>query len=204
MQVSLLLSSNPSTGQSPKYNVKILLLGDGGVGKTAIRRRFMGQGFKSTYMETIGSDFSTKSITIDHNLESIVINFQIWDLAGQPKFQNIRQLFYTGSQGLIFVFDLTRLDSLENLKLWVDEVLKNGISKVPVLLIGNKIDLQEEGFTISNLEDDKKIAEFIEQKLNEGKYSVQNIRTSAKTGFNIDKAFDILGKDIYISLEEEN
>ena len=159
---------NASTGKE-NYNIKIVLLGDGGVGKTAIRRRFMGQGFKSTYMETIGSDFSTKTITLEYNLKFVTINFQIWDLAGQPKFQNIRQMFYAGSQGLIFVFDVTRLDSLENVKLWVDEVLKNQISKVPVILIGNKVDLKDEGIPICSQEDDQTLADYIYEKLNEFK-----------------------------------
>ena len=184
--------------EDPNYNIKIVLLGDGGVGKTSIRRRFMGQGFKSTYMETVGSDFSAKSITIEHHLNVISINFQIWDLAGQPKFQNIRQLFYAGAQGVIFVFDLTRFDSLENIKIWVGEVLKNGISKIPVLLIGNKIDLKDEGIPICDQQDDLKIADFIYSKLN-----VNNIRTSAKTGYNIDQDFELLGKEIYLKISGE-
>lgn len=185
------------------YNVKILLLGDGGVGKTAIRRRFMGQGFKSVYMETIGSDFSTKTVEIEHNLKYITINFQIWDLAGQPKFQNIRQMFYAGAQGVIFVFDLTRLDSLENIKVWVNEVKKNGIIKIPALLIGNKIDLQDEGYMICDSDSEKKFTDFIYTVLNNNEVLVNNIRTSAKTGFNIDQAFELLAKEIYLQISRE-
>lgn len=149
-----------------KYNVKIALLGDGGVGKTSIRHKFMGKFFKSTYMETVGSDFSDKSITFEYNLKSIDVNFQIWDLAGQPKFQNIRQMYYAGSQALIFVFDLTRPDSLNNIKHWVDEVLKNELKNLPVLLIGNKIDLQEEGIEICELENELQLTKYIYEKLN--------------------------------------
>ena len=163
----------------------------------------MGQGFKSTYMETIGSDFSTKTITIEQDLKLITINFQIWDLAGQPKFQNIRQMFYAGSQGLIFVFDVTRLDSLENIKLWVDEVLKNGISKVPVLLIGNKVDLKDEGIPICNQEDDQTLADYIHAKLNDSSIQVNTIRTSAKTGLNIEQSFELLAMEIYLNITGE-
>ncbi len=185
------------------YNVKIVLLGDGGVGKTAIRRRFMGQGFKSIYMETIGSDFSTKTIEIEHNLKAVTINFQIWDLAGQPKFQNVRQLFYAGSQGVIFVFDLTRLDSLEDIKLWVNEVKKNNLTKIPALLIGNKIDLQDEGYPICDPSSDLKLKDIIYTVLNNNEVPVNNIRTSAKTGFNIDQAFEMLAKEIYLQISGE-
>lgn len=193
-----------NANESANFNIKILLLGDGGVGKTAIRRRFMGQGFKSTYMETVGSDFSTKSIEIEHNLNFITMNFQIWDLAGQPKFQNVRQLFYSGSQGLIFVFDVTRLDSLENLRTWVDEVLKNGISNIPALVIGNKVDLKDEGFSITDPDSDQILVKYILETMNKKNGSVLNIRTSAKTGFNIEQAFSLLGKEIYLSISGEN
>lgn len=185
------------------YNVKIALLGDGGVGKTSIRRQFMGQGFKNTYTQTVGSDFSAKSIKFDYNLKNIEVNFQIWDLAGQPEFSNIRSMYYTGSQGLIFVFDLTRFDSLEHIKLWVDEVLKNNIKNVPVMLIGNKVDLESEGITICDNEDDIKIADFIYSKLNNSTLKVNNLRTSARTGENVQKAFEILGREIYLNISSK-
>jgi small GTP-binding protein len=186
---------------SASFNVKIVLVGDGGVGKTAIRRRFMGQGFKSTYMGTIGSDFSTKTINIEHELNFVSINFQIWDLAGHPKFSNVRKLFYAGAQGLIFVFDLTRLDSLENVNIWIDEVISNGITKVPALLIGNKSDLQDEGIPLCPPEAEINFAELMYEKLNQRQKPVQRIRTSAKSGENIEKAFELLAKDIYVSIK---
>ena len=130
-------------------------------------------------------------------MNNIPITFQIWDLAGQPKFEKIRQMFYYGSQGLIFVFDLTRLDSLENIKLWVTEVLKNGIRDIPVLLIGNKSDLQEKGLVCCEPDDDIQLAKYIKKNLNDEKVSVHNIRTSAKTGYNIEEAFYILAREMY-------
>ena len=113
----------PKAEEEKKY--KIVIIGDGGVGKTSIRSKFLGKGLKTSYIETIGADFSTKTVLVETKKNSIPITFQIWDLAGQPKFEKIRQLFYEGSQGIIFVFDLSRLDSLENIKLWGSEVLKN-------------------------------------------------------------------------------
>ena len=73
---------------------KIALIGDGGVGKTSIRTRFLWKAFKATYLETVGADYSTKTIFIDKNLKKIPVTFQIWDLAGQPKFEKIRHLLY--------------------------------------------------------------------------------------------------------------
>ena len=176
---------------------KIAILGDGGVGKTSIRTKFIGKGFKATYMETVGADFSSKTILIERNLNKIPITFQIWDLAGQPKFEKIRQLFYEGSQGIIFVFDLTRLESLENIKRWVEEVLNNGIRDIPVLLIGNKNDLQEEGLVCCVPDDDRKLAEYIKRNLNNEKTPVHAIRTSAKTGYNVEESFQLLAREMY-------
>ena len=179
---------------------KIALIGDGGVGKTSIRTRFLGKGFKATYLETVGADYSTKTIFIDKNLKKIPVTFQIWDLAGQPKFEKIRHLFYEGSQALIFVFDLSRLDSLENVKYWVKEVIENGIKNIPVLLIGNKSDLQEKGLVCCTPDDDEKLAEYIQKNLNKEKLPVHNIRTSAKTGFNVEEAFTLLAREMYEKL----
>lgn len=180
-----------------EYKFKIALIGDGGVGKTSIRTKFLGKGFKATYMETVGADFSTSTIYLEKNTEKIPITFQIWDLAGQPKFEKIRQLFYDGSQGLIFVFDLTRLDSLENIKNWVEEAIKNGVMGIPVLLIGNKYDLQETGLVCCEPDDDLKLAQYIKKNLNKEKMPVHNIRTSAKTGYNIEEAFHLLAEEMY-------
>ena len=178
-------------------NYKIVIVGDGGVGKTSIRKKFLGQGFKATYLETVGADFSTKTISIETAIEKLPVSFQIWDLAGQPKFEQIRQIFYNGAQGIIFVFDLTRMDSLENIRIWVNEVIKNGVKKIPVLLIGNKFDLQDKGLVCCEPDDDIKLASYIKKNLNKDQVSVLTIRTSAKTGYNIEESFQILAKEIY-------
>ena len=151
----------PKAEEEKKY--KIVIIGDGGVVKTSIRSKFLGKGFKTSYIETIGADFSTKTVLVETKKNSIPITFQIWDLAGQPKFEKIRQLFYEGSQGIIFVFDLSRLDSLENIKLWVTEVIKNGLKSIPVLLIGNKYDLNEKGLICCEPDDDIKLASYIKE-----------------------------------------
>ena len=187
----------PKAEEEKKY--KIVIIGDGGVGKTSIRSKFLGKGFKTSYIETIGADFSTKTVLVETKKNSIPITFQIWDLAGQPKFEKIRQLFYEGSQGIIFVFDLSRLDSLENIKLWVTEVIKNGLKSIPVLLIGNKYDLNEKGLICCEPDDDIKLASYIKENLNKDEGSVHTLRTSAKTGYNIEKSFHILAKEIYES-----
>ncbi|MCK5409392.1 MAG: GTP-binding protein, partial [Candidatus Heimdallarchaeota archaeon] len=84
-----------------KWNFKIILAGDGAVGKTSIRERYMGKGFQESYLKTIGADFATKKI--EKNEEQIT--FQIWDLAGQESYQSVRKSFYKGAIAAIMVFD---------------------------------------------------------------------------------------------------
>ncbi len=93
---------------------KIVLLGDGAVGKTSLRSKFMGEGFEADYMLTIGVDFATKDVSKDGK------NFkaQIWDLAGQERFKFLQEKFLKGTQGILFVYDVNRMDSLESAIDW--------------------------------------------------------------------------------------
>ncbi|MFX1513985.1 MAG: Rab family GTPase [Promethearchaeota archaeon] len=121
--------------------MKICLLGDGAVGKTSLRERYLGKGFKSGYTMTIGADFAVKESNVDGN----EIKFQIWDLAGQPRFSSVRELYYKGSVGGLLVYDCTRPESYQNLDGWIEELWKNnGRGKLPLVLIANKVDLREE------------------------------------------------------------
>ena len=101
--------------------IKIALIGDGAVGKTALRERFMGKEFTGDYVMTIGADFCIKTIDVSGK----TFKFQIWDLAGQPRFDAVRDLYYSGCLGALVIFDLTRPDSYVHLTNWVQELWKN-------------------------------------------------------------------------------
>ncbi|GAG85447.1 unnamed protein product, partial [marine sediment metagenome] len=109
-----------------KWNFKVVLAGDGAVGKTSIRERFMGKGFSSDYLKTIGADFASKKVDVEDNQ----ISFQIWDLAGQESYQAVRGTFYKGAIAALMVFDVQDSATLTNTKNWVEEAIKgsnNGI-----------------------------------------------------------------------------
>jgi small GTP-binding protein len=167
---------------------KICLIGDGGVGKTAIVERFLGNGFASTYNLTIGTNICTHTVDVDGKR----IKFQIWDLAGQQRFEFVRSTFYRGSHGIVMVFDVTNPNSLTNLHEWKNEILKNMNGKhqnLPIVLLGNKSDLQHklviEQDAISNFKDELQMEFHAE--------STAFMYTSALSGMNIEESFEVLG-----------
>lgn len=119
-----------------KYIFKLIVVGDGAVGKTSLVKKYSENTFREDYLPTIGSGFATKRLTIDGK----EITYQIWDLGGQAQFKIVRQSFYRGSRGVLYVFDISRQETLENLMMWREEV-NEFCGSVPSVLIGNKIDL---------------------------------------------------------------
>jgi small GTP-binding protein len=172
------------------FLMKIVLAGDGAVGKTALRERYLGKGFSSNYMMTIGADFALK----EANIRDKNIKFQIWDLAGQPRFGTVRSVYYYGCLGALLLFDVTRPDTFINLESWLEEIFKhNGKGMIPLVLLGNKVDLREQ---FPNHITDGQAEEFSEnlsKKTMESGFPVKYMPTSAKTGLNISAAFDMLG-----------
>ncbi len=172
---------------------KVCLVGDGGVGKSAILERFLGKEelFQCGYKPTIGTEIAVISIIIDN----IEIKFQIWDIAGQPHFEFVRASFYRGSYAIIIVFDLTSLHTMYHLNKWKNEVMANVNRAIPFLVVGNKNDLQ-------NTIDYAEITSFIEKfEHNTPLKSLPFLFTSALTGHNIKEVFETLGRSI---LEHEN
>ena len=172
-------------------NLKMCLLGNGYVGKTSIRRSYLGQGFTTEYLGTLGADFAIKNI-IYTNLS---IRFQIWDIAGQPRFNQIRKSFFVGSQAAMIIYDITdtEMTSFDAVINWTEELWENnGKGKVPILLIGNKIDLRSGSQKTISYDEGKALAEKISQKT---AMYVPFIETSAKTGENIDLAIHKMAEE---------
>ncbi len=180
--------------------MKVCLLGDGAVGKTALRERYLGKQFSSGYVMTIGADFAVKKTEIQTESGMKSVKFQIWDLAGQPRFNSVRELYYKGSHGGLLVFDITRRDSFTNLKSWIEELFKNsGKGIMPIIVLGNKADLKD---STENCVTKTEVYRFTED-LREHysiKFPIEYFETSAKTGENVDKSFNILANTIYLLL----
>ena len=164
-----------------KPTFKIILIGNSGVGKTALRHRYFGRGFQKQYLMTLGSDFALKELDDAYA--------QIWDLAGQISFQSIRSVYYKGTHGIIMVFDLTDEKSFTDLDEWIKEVdINNGL--VPLVLVGNKDDLV--GKNTPSQVREKQIKDYVKQKQTEHDIPITYFTTSAKTGKNVDKMFNAL------------
>ena len=163
------------------YLFKSIVVGDGGVGKTALTLRFSKGFFTEDYKMTIGVDFHVKTITIDTDEGPIRAKLQIWDTGGQERFSSIRPMYYRGSLGALLIFDLTNSASFEHLPQWIEEVRANVKTEIPLLLVGNKSDLIDQ--RAISLEE---INNFTNN------FNLYYMETSAKTGEGVGDCFYIL------------
>eukprot|EP00485_Elphidium_margaritaceum_P000184 CAMPEP_0202694834 /NCGR_PEP_ID=MMETSP1385-20130828/8587_1 /ASSEMBLY_ACC=CAM_ASM_000861 /TAXON_ID=933848 /ORGANISM="Elphidium margaritaceum" /LENGTH=213 /DNA_ID=CAMNT_0049350745 /DNA_START=46 /DNA_END=687 /DNA_ORIENTATION=+ len=124
-----------------KVLLKIIILGDSGVGKTAIMHKYATNQFIEHHKPTIGADFSTKDIIIDDKS----ITLQLWDTAGQERFQSLGNAFYRGADACILVYDITNEQSFEKIESWrenfINQASPEKVDEFPFLLLGNKSDL---------------------------------------------------------------
>ena len=125
--------------EDAKYNLKVVIVGDSGVGKSNILTRYCSDTFTKEGQATIGVELENKFFRVNNDN----INVSIWDTAGQERFKSITTAYYRGSQGIIIVFDLTRFETFEHVKDWFSEVRKSASSNIQCLLVGNKSDLTE-------------------------------------------------------------
>lgn len=177
--------------QVPEY--KITLLGDGEVGKTSLCNRYMRKGFVEDYTMTVGADVSFKNLQVGEKQ----IKLQIWDIAGQPCFEAVRKSYFGGAVGALFVYDVTRPETLENARNWIEELWQhNEKGKVPVMLLGNKIDLRDSFPSAVTSEQGQALADELSDPTMEIKLEIDHLETSAKTGKNVDEAFHVLAEEI--------
>lgn len=126
--------------RQPDATFKLLIIGDSGVGKSCFLLQFTEGNFKEDHNVTIGVEYGAKIIKVN----SQYIKLQIWDTAGQESFRAITRSFYRNAHGVILMYDLTRLESFENLKDWLKEVRHHSGPDTTIYLVGNQLDLAEE------------------------------------------------------------
>ena len=163
------------------YLFKILTVGEFNVGKTSLILRFINDTFIETYMPTIGVDFFYKILDIENK----IIAAQIWDFYSSEQFKRLPLGYYRNVLGIIIAYDITEIKSFEKLKNWINDIKMYAHKKVRLVLVGNKCDLSNRRITE---EEGKKLADELGAKFFE---------TSAKTGYNVNEAYNFLIRDIF-------
>ncbi len=167
------------------FKFKIVIFGDGGVGKTTLTQRYMTGIFQEKYQLTIGMDFYLKKL----NLGDDEVSLQIWDFAGEEKFRFLMPGALLGAHAVIFMYDLSRYKTLENLENWISlfqETLKKERENIPFIIVGSKLDLgdlrevpKEKGIEMANQQG-----------------AIGWIECSAKDGTNVSQIFEELARGI--------
>jgi len=172
-----------SSGQMRKaLTYKLVLLGDAGVGKTALAVQFVKGQFNEFTESTIGASFMNQTVTLP---DDTLVKFQIWDTAGQERFHSLAPMYYRGAQAAIVVYDITNRMSFEKAKDWVKELQQQGDPNVVVAFVGNKLDMENARKVTS--EETQQYAEM------NGLFCME---TSAKTSTNVSELFMKIAKQL--------
>merc|ERR1711916_344393 len=175
--------------------LKVIILGDSGVGKTSLMHQYVSKKFSNQYKATIGADFLTKEVQVEDRL----VTMQIWDTAGQERFQSLGVAFYRGADCCVLVYDVNTAKTFENLDNWRDEFLIQASPKdpdnFPFVVLGNKVDVDGGS---SRVVSKKKATTWCASK-----GDVPYYETSAKEDINIDAAFQCIAKNALKNEVEE-
>ena len=168
-------------------DIKVVLLGDSGVGKSSLVLRFVTDTFKPYSDSTIGASYMTKLI----NFENKAYKYMIWDTAGQEKYHSLASMYYRNTQVAIIVYDITQKQTFLTVKKWIKELQQKGPPDVLIAIVGNKQDLE-----------DRRKVSYNQAKAYAAEINAFFIETSAKKNININELFINIGKslpdDLYI------
>lgn len=181
------------------YLVKVVVVGDSGVGKSCLLKRFVDDTFETNYLSTIGVDFHVKNIPVDDK----VAKLQLWDTAGQERFQTITSTYFRGAHAVAVVVDMTDRLSFDHVPKWVDQILSYSPQGVPIVLIANKSDLASKR-VISQEELEEmatRMSALQSRDMERGSFCqpIKVLETSAKTYENVESAFSTIARQ-YISM----
>ena len=169
------------------FKIKIVVVGDSGVGKTNLIKRFITNEFSENFKATIGVEFMSKTYRINKHLFKI----EIWDTAGQERYKSITAVYYKGAKGGIVVYDTTEQTTFDNIDKWMLEIKDKTSKDIKLMIIGNKIDLKDER-EVENEEALKKAVSF----------GIPLMETSALDATNVKEAFNGLLKEIYKDMKD--
>jgi len=156
--------------------IKMVLLGDSGVGKSCLVLRFVRGQFDPSSKVTVGAAFMSHPVALP---DSSTVKFEIWDTAGQERYASLAPLYYRGASAAAIVYDITSKDSFAKAKHWVKELQKNASQEIVIILVGNKSDMEADRDV--SAEEAKEYAD---------ENAMEYIEASAKTAHNVNEIFE--------------
>ena len=170
------------------YKLKVVIIGDSGVGKTNLIKRFVSDTFSENSKATVGVEFLSKTYKINDHIFKI----ELWDTAGQERYKSITSVYYKGSKGALLVYDITSQISFDNIGKWITEIRDKTSKDITLMMVGNKMDLNQYR-EVSN-----------EQALNKAKtLGIPIMETSALDSTNVKEAFYDLLKEMYKDMKNK-
>ncbi|KAL6776706.1 RAB8 [Auxenochlorella protothecoides x Auxenochlorella symbiontica] len=174
--------------QDYDYLIKLLLIGDSGVGKSCLLLRFAEDSFTSSFITTIGIDFKIKKVLIDGKW----VKLQIWDTAGQERFRTITSAYYRGAMGILLVYDVTDESSFSNIRNWMRNIEAHASEHVVKALVGNKSDMDES----------RRAVPYSRGQALADEYKLPFFETSAKSNANVDEVFQAVARTVMARLRD--
>ena len=182
------IEENISNFEKEYYKLKLIVIGDSGVGKTNLIKRYISNTFTIDTKSTVGVEFFTKTFKINDD----ILKLEIWDTAGQERYKAITSAYYRGSRGALIVYDITRIETYNDIDKWITEVKEKVEGSLKLLLIGNK----------SDLKDERKMS--VETALHKARQlNIPLMETSAYDNTNIKKAFESILKEMYRDFKKD-
>ena len=182
------IEENISDFEKEYYKLKLIVIGDSGVGKTNIISRYVSNTFSNDSKATVGVEFFTKPFRVNND----IVKLEIWDTAGQERYKSITSAYYKGSRGALLVYDITRPSTFEDVEKWMTELKEKVRGSLKIIIIGNKLDLTKERKVDTETALDKA------KSLN-----VPLMETSAFNSTNIQKAFESILREMYKEFKKE-
>eukprot|EP00002_Diphylleia_rotans_P027353 TRINITY_DN5481_c0_g1_i1.p1 TRINITY_DN5481_c0_g1~~TRINITY_DN5481_c0_g1_i1.p1 ORF type:complete len:203 (+),score=29.90 TRINITY_DN5481_c0_g1_i1:82-690(+) len=160
--------------------IKLLLIGDSGVGKSSLLMRFCEDTFSPNFITTIGIDFKIRNVDMDGKR----IKLQIWDTAGQERFRTITTAYYRGAMGIMLVYDVSEEKSFSSIRGWIRNIEQHATESVSKMLLANKCDSE------------KRVVDASRGQAVADEFRIPFLETSAKSNHNVERAFMEMAKDI--------
>ena len=165
-----------------ELTLKILTVGESGVGKTCLLMRYTDNKFIKNHLTTIGIDYKAKSININNRQ----VRLKIWDTAGQERFRNITQQYYKNADGILLIYDVSDRNSYEKIRDWMKQIQASvSFESIAIVLVGNKCDVESR--TVSK-EEGSALAE---------EFGLKYFETSALMSTNVEETFNYLAMEIF-------